>query len=117
MKKILIVLITLFFVIGGGFLLFGPKDTKVGKSFTASEVASHNAASDCWTIIHSEVYDVTKYVQLHPGGEEIIRACGNDATVLFESRTTKDGQKIGSGTAHSEAAKAQLGQFIIGSVK
>ena len=86
------------------------------KKFTNEEVAAHKTANDCWTIINGKVYDITKYVSGHPGGNEILRACGIDATTLFTTRTTQDGQKVGSGTPHSSNAQAQLDTMLIGTL-
>ena len=35
---------------------------------TPAEVAAHATHTDCWVIVHGEVYDVTKFLQHHPGG-------------------------------------------------
>lgn len=80
------------------------------------EVSMHNSRTDCWTVISGEVYDLTDYVIRHPGGNEILRACGTDATSLFNSRQTTDGQPVGSGTPHSQAAREQLTQLKIGNL-
>lgn len=86
------------------------------KSFTMSDVAQHNSKDDCWTVIFSDVYDLTDFVNRHPGGNEIVRACGGDATSLFNSRKTDDGQPVGSGTPHSQVAREQLTQLKIGTL-
>lgn len=72
--------------------------------------------NDCWTIIDNAVYDLTTYVNRHPGGEEILRACGENSTSLFNSRKTDDGQPVGSGSPHSQIAREQLAQFKIGTL-
>lgn len=87
------------------------------KSFTMIEVSQHNSRNDCWTVISGDVYDLTDFVNSHPGGNVILRACGIDATTLFNSRQTADGQPIGSGTPHSQAAREQLAPLRIGSLK
>ncbi|KAE9460777.1 hypothetical protein C3L33_07308, partial [Rhododendron williamsianum] len=52
-----------------------------GKVFTLAEVAGHNNAKDCWLIISDKVYDVTKFLEDHPGGDEVLlSATGKDAT-------------------------------------
>jgi cytochrome b involved in lipid metabolism len=86
------------------------------KTFTLNEVASHNSRTDCWTIISGQVYELTDFINRHLGGDEVLRACGTDATTLFTSRTTKDGQSIGSGTPHSQAAQEQLDQLKLGTL-
>lgn len=95
-----------------------PQDTAVEqkKTFTIDEVASHNSKTDCWTVISGQVYELTDFINRHPGGDEILRACGTDATTLFVSRTTKDGQSIGSGTPHSQVAQEQLDQLKLGTL-
>ena len=86
------------------------------KTFTLNEVASHNSRTDCWTIISGQVYELTDFINHHSGGDEVLRACGTDATTLFTSRTTEDGQSIGSGTPHSQAAQEQLDQLKLGTL-
>ncbi len=81
---------------------------------TATEVAKHNSKDDCWTIISGQVYNITEYVSKHPGGSEIVRACGIDGTTLFTERETSEGQKVGSGTSHSSSASSQLETFLLG---
>lgn len=87
------------------------------QSFTAAQVAAHDSSDDCWTIINGSVYDITSYVPRHPGGEEILRACGVNGTSLFESRTTPDGESVGSGTQHSSSAQSQLESLKIGTLE
>ncbi len=86
------------------------------QNLTEDQVAVHNKKSDCWTIIRDKVYDITSYIPRHPGGDEILRACGVDGTSLFETRTTSDGEKVGSGTPHSATAENQLKQLLIGTI-
>lgn len=63
-----------------------PTDT-TGTGLTASQVATHNKATDCWIIIKSDVYDLTSYIQQHPGGAGVLtNLCGKDATQAFESQ-------------------------------
>lgn len=39
---------------------------------TGSEIASHKSADSCWMVIHSKVYDVTTFLDKHPGGRAIL---------------------------------------------
>ena len=49
--------------------------------YTREEVARHNTATDCWTIVDGFVYDVTSFARRHPGGaEKIAKMCGADAS-------------------------------------
>ncbi|KJH53242.1 cytochrome b5-like Heme/Steroid binding domain protein [Dictyocaulus viviparus] len=48
------------------------------------ELVKHNKRDDCWIHISGQVYDVTSYLEFHPGGIlELMRAAGTDATELF----------------------------------
>ncbi|XP_075521126.1 cytochrome b5, seed isoform-like [Primulina tabacum] len=42
------------------------------KPFTFSEVSEHNTNKDCWLIINGKVYDVTKFLEDHSGGDEVL---------------------------------------------
>jgi cytochrome b involved in lipid metabolism len=44
-------------------------------TFTAEQVAEHNTRDDIWFAIHGKVYDVTGFLDEHPGGEEV---CNSD---------------------------------------
>lgn len=56
-------------------------------TFTASDVASHNGAASCYTIISGVVYDVTAFVNMHPGGKgAILSICGVDGTEKFMNK-------------------------------
>lgn len=83
------------------------------KQIAATTVSEHNSSDDCWLIINNSVYDVTEYVRKHPGGKEIVRGCGRDATTLFNTRRDGD-ERVGSGTSHSSNAKSTLESFKIG---
>ncbi len=53
------------------------------QKFTAEEVAQHVFPDDAWLIIDRKVYDVTHYVEKHPGGDKILRNVGGDNSVEF----------------------------------
>ncbi len=88
-----------------------------GKTYSSTEVAVHNSATDCWTIISGKVYNITTYIDRHDGGDEILRACGIDGTTLFTERKTSSGEELGTGTPHSASAQDQLNKLIIGELK
>lgn len=55
------------------------------KKYGVSEVSRHNQASDLWIALHGKVYDVTKFLKEHPGGEEVLlNLAGQDATKCFD---------------------------------
>uniref|UniRef100_A0A9J8AFS7 Cytochrome b5 reductase 4 n=1 Tax=Cyprinus carpio carpio TaxID=630221 RepID=A0A9J8AFS7_CYPCA len=52
---------------------------------TEEELKKHNTRNDCWTCIRGMVYNVSAYMDFHPGGEEeLMRAAGIDSTDLFD---------------------------------
>jgi predicted heme/steroid binding protein len=54
------------------------------KSFTRDEVSKQNSEDSTWLIIDSTVYDVTDFLDAHPGGEAVLRqVAGQDATSQF----------------------------------
>ncbi len=91
--------------------------TSESTPLTAAVVASHSTGTDCWTIVDGNVYDITSYVPVHPGGDEILQACGADGTTLFQARTTEGGEQVGSGTPHSSNASSQLEGFLLGALE
>lgn len=53
------------------------------REITWDEVASHGVADDAWIVIKGRVYDVTRFAKIHPGGDIILTAAGQDATDVF----------------------------------
>lgn len=52
---------------------------------TASELAAHASEKGCWMGIRGQVYDVTPFLSMHPGGTAVLlRVAGQDATEHFE---------------------------------
>jgi len=52
---------------------------------TREEVARHNSPSDMWTIYRGNVYNITPFLDYHPGGEEeLLKAAGTDCTELYD---------------------------------
>ncbi len=58
----------------------------MSQSLTRQTVASHNKPDDLWCIIDHKVYDLTDFVDAHPGGAVVLeQIAGTDATVAFYS--------------------------------
>ncbi|XP_064242602.1 cytochrome b5 [Passer domesticus] len=73
--------------------------------FTLEEVAKRNSSREAWLVIHGRVYDVTRFLEEHPGGEEVLlEQAGRDATESFED------------VGHSTDAREMLKQYYIGEV-
>ncbi|RDW65082.1 hypothetical protein BP6252_10733 [Coleophoma cylindrospora] len=50
-----------------------------------SDVRKHASRESCWVIIRGSVYDLTSFVDDHPGGAAVIlKYAGKDATAAFE---------------------------------
>ncbi|KAL6829623.1 hypothetical protein J3E69DRAFT_354960 [Trichoderma sp. SZMC 28015] len=59
--------------------------------YSQKEIELHNSAGDAWMVIHGEVYDVTKYIQSHPGGVDVlIEAAGTNASEAFDNAGHSD---------------------------
>lgn len=57
------------------------------QTISLSEVEIHNIEGDCWTHIRGKVYDVTSFVEAHPGGaDNIKKLCGVDGTDFFVNK-------------------------------
>ncbi|TID29627.1 hypothetical protein CANINC_001746 [Pichia inconspicua] len=48
------------------------------------ELAKHNQIDDCWMALGGKIYNISKYLDYHPGGAEILlKHAGRDCTSLF----------------------------------
>ncbi|KAI0038703.1 FMN-linked oxidoreductase, partial [Auriscalpium vulgare] len=57
----------------------------VEQVLSGKAVAEHNSRESCWIIVHGHVYDVTEFLDEHPGGSKIIlKYAGKDATAEYE---------------------------------
>ncbi|KAL1602794.1 hypothetical protein SLS60_006215 [Paraconiothyrium brasiliense] len=53
-------------------------------TLTREAVASHKAPDDLWCIIDHKVYDLTDFIDAHPGGSVVLeQVAGTDATTAF----------------------------------
>lgn len=60
--------------------------TTAGQNLTPTQVATHNTATSCYTIINGAVYDLTTWITQHPGGPDVIVGlCGRDGTEAFSN--------------------------------
>ncbi|ODV59906.1 FMN-dependent alpha-hydroxy acid dehydrogenase ASCRUDRAFT_36853 [Ascoidea rubescens DSM 1968] len=52
---------------------------------SSEELAKHTSEKDCWLAIHGKVYDMTTFLEEHPGGSKILlKYAGKDATKPFD---------------------------------
>jgi cytochrome-b5 reductase len=66
------------------------------------EVAKHNKKEDAWMALFGNVYDVTDWISIHPGGDVILYGAGKDSTAMF------------TGVGHQEDALQFMEKYKIG---
>lgn len=56
-------------------------------AFTLAQVAEHATAASCWSAINGNVYDLTAWIEKHPGGaNRILSICGKDGSPAFSKK-------------------------------
>lgn len=77
----------------------------MSRRFTYADVAAHTDRHDLYAIIHDKVLDLSKWVEEHPGGEEVlVDQGGKDASQAFED------------VGHSPDARQILETLVIGTL-
>jgi cytochrome b involved in lipid metabolism len=119
METIALLPLIALLLLGGALFLF-PKSNNKGKvkhaqsntslvknlrAYTKEEVSKHNTRKDCWIIVKDKVYDVTPYVEEHPGGDAILNNAGRDSTEGFY------------GPQHATRVFDMVDEFYIGDLK
>lgn len=75
------------------------------QKFTVEEVAKHNTKADLWIIVNKQVYNVTKFMNDHPGGGSVfLDVAGRDASSDFAD------------VGHSSDAIKQMQKYLIGTL-
>jgi cytochrome b involved in lipid metabolism len=64
--------------------LYSDEMTQKLPEYSMGEVRKHNNENDAWLVIDGYIYNVTKFVSHHPGGNVIYHGLGKDATHLFD---------------------------------
>ena len=76
----------------------------VAASYTMAQVSANKSAAKCWSVINGDVYDLTKWVNAHPGGAgAILSLCGTDGTQDFDAMHRSQGRPI-----------SVLGNYLLG---
>ncbi|KAL0958149.1 hypothetical protein HGRIS_000316 [Hohenbuehelia grisea] len=74
--------------------------------YTAEDVAEHNTRASCWVSRGRKVYDVSKFLADHPGGDDLImRQAGAPIDGVLED--TKEHE-------HSDSAYDMLEEYLVG---
>ena len=64
-----------------------PTPTATTAGYTMAQVAANNSAKSCWAVIEGSVYNLTAWINSHPGGSgAIISLCGTEATSSFKGK-------------------------------
>lgn len=72
--------------------------------YTMAKVKENNSANSCWSVINGNVYNLTQWINSHPGGPSVIRGlCGVDGTASF------NGKHRGQGSPTATLASYLLG--------
>ncbi|KAJ8588932.1 cytochrome b5 [Rhizopogon salebrosus TDB-379] len=75
----------------------------MGKTVTYEELKQNSTKNSLYVLLHAKVYDVTKFIDEHPGGDDVILAeAGKDATQAFED------------VGHSDEARELLPNLLVG---
>ncbi|KAL4934491.1 fatty acid alpha-hydroxylase [Aspergillus undulatus] len=75
-------------------------------TFTPAEVESHNSAKSCYVTLGSKVYDITSFVEDHPGGGDLVlEYAGKDVTEILRDTVSHE---------HSESAYEILEDNLVG---
>ncbi len=55
--------------------------------YSMADIVKHNSVTSCWTAIDGIVYDVTSWINRHPGGPQaILSLCGKDGSPAFKNQ-------------------------------
>ncbi|WP_223881227.1 cytochrome b5-like heme/steroid binding domain-containing protein [Nesterenkonia ebinurensis] len=90
----------------------GAEDEAAGQDLSDQEIAftevqENDSTDSCWAVVDQTVYDLTEWIDQHPGGaERIEQLCGTDATEQFTQQHGGD-----------EGPEAQLEEFEIGALE
>ncbi len=93
-----------------------PKACGEGGSCTTAQVAAHNSTSDCWVMLGSKAYNVTSYVNTHPGGSKSFDSstCGTDITAQMQGQAGSASQSKTKN--HGQGAYNTLNSYYIADV-
>jgi len=74
----------------------------------SAEVAAHNTSESCYVTVGTKVYDITPFLEDHPGGGDLIlEYAGRDVKAAMEDEVSH---------AHSESAWEILDDYLVGFV-
>eukprot|EP01065_Artemidia_motanka_P050639 TRINITY_DN870_c3_g1_i2.p1 TRINITY_DN870_c3_g1~~TRINITY_DN870_c3_g1_i2.p1 ORF type:complete len:163 (+),score=71.07 TRINITY_DN870_c3_g1_i2:69-491(+) len=80
------------------------------KVITRDELAKHNTKDDLWLLICGRVYDVTDYMDNHPGGVDRLLAVAPPQDATHEWRRFEGG-------GHSKGARMKMRSLLKGTIE
>ena len=90
--------------------IFSKKKNKINKNvkiFTVKEVKKHNKKNDAWIIIDNNVYDITNWIDKHPGGPEVFKFGTNNSSKFHSISIHKNNNRVSK----------ELKKYFIGKIK
>jgi hypothetical protein len=81
-----------------------PTPVATTSGYTMAQVSANNSAKSCWAVIEGSVYNLTAWINSHPGGSSaILSLCGTEATSSFKGKH-----------ANQSRPNAQLSGYLLG---
>ncbi|WWC59983.1 uncharacterized protein I303_102546 [Kwoniella dejecticola CBS 10117] len=79
------------------------KPVQPAGTYSLEQLKEHNTRESLWMLLHDKVYDITAFMDEHPGGDEVlVEEAGRDATEAFED------------VGHSDEAREMLPKMLLG---
>ena len=64
-----------------------PSASAAAAGYTMEKVKANASATSCWSVIKGNVYNLTAWINQHPGGSSSIKSlCGVDGSVAFAAQ-------------------------------
>lgn len=64
-----------------------PSASAAAAGYTMEKVKANASATSCWSVIKGNVYDLTAWINQHPGGSSSIKSlCGVDGSAAFAAQ-------------------------------
>jgi cytochrome b involved in lipid metabolism len=77
--------------------------TNKSRCISTEELSKHDNHKNCWIALHGIVFDITPFLNEHPGGPDVIvSVSGKDCTAEFED------------VGHTDSARRMGDKYIIG---
>jgi cytochrome b involved in lipid metabolism len=79
------------------------------QEYTIDEVRKHSTPSSAWIIYQGDVYDITEFIPLHPGGAILTHYLGQDVEQVWKNGGFA--RHLEDNTAHSILSKYKIGKL------